>query len=329
MKKGRTFVLLLLALTLTGAFALSFADGAAVPVAKITVSDPAVLLAPDTTWQLHPMITPENASNREIAWSSSNEQVARVNPNGMIIGYKPGKCTVTGLAADGSGSEVKVSVQVDEYDLVILEPGEISVDFATTGDNVSSVLQIGSFISRKDYKRDVTFTGGVVESAGECKLIPVKPGPGAVECVVQETDRGTVKSRHTVYVAQSVFDAASDLSNTEIDDSGSEPFEIAGSDSRGKIIEMVLNKGTAGEDAFFGYFLPAGSYSITNLDSEKAIKVIFCKNEKQIKDGREEYKKSPGNKSALLFPGKTNKFNLAEDEFIRLNEKADVRFEVN
>lgn len=53
------------------------------------------------TIELKATITPENATNREITWTSNNEEVATVN-QGKVYSLSPGKATITATTVDGS-----------------------------------------------------------------------------------------------------------------------------------------------------------------------------------------------------------------------------------
>ena len=51
--------------------------------------------------QINAQVKPENATNRELVWSSSNSSVATVDSNGVVTGIKPGKVTITAKTKDG------------------------------------------------------------------------------------------------------------------------------------------------------------------------------------------------------------------------------------
>ena len=60
----------------------------------------------DETVQLIPTVLPENATNKNIIWSSSNESVATVDQNGNVTaiatgGWGPGLATITATTEDG------------------------------------------------------------------------------------------------------------------------------------------------------------------------------------------------------------------------------------
>ena len=57
-------------------------------------------------------VTPSNANNKGLTYSSSNKKVATVNSKGVIKGIKAGTVTITAKAKDGSRKAVKLTVKV-------------------------------------------------------------------------------------------------------------------------------------------------------------------------------------------------------------------------
>ena len=76
---------------------------AMLPVEKITILDTG-LSAVGARWKLKVRIEPENATNQDLIWSSSNEEVATVSPKGVFTGLSKGFTKITATAADGSGA---------------------------------------------------------------------------------------------------------------------------------------------------------------------------------------------------------------------------------
>lgn len=64
------------------------------------------------TAQLSASVSPSNATNKSINWSSSNSNVATVS-NGMVTAVGNGSATITATAADGSGKKASCSVTVN------------------------------------------------------------------------------------------------------------------------------------------------------------------------------------------------------------------------
>lgn len=65
--------------------------------------------------QLHTEVLPQNASNKKLVWSSSDESIAIVR-NGIIYGQKAGECIVT--ASSESNPEVAATIPVKVIQLV-------------------------------------------------------------------------------------------------------------------------------------------------------------------------------------------------------------------
>lgn len=62
-------------------------------------------------------ITPENANNKTIEWTSSNPEIASVDSNGNVIGKKAGKVTITATTTDGSNLSATAEVTVKEAEI--------------------------------------------------------------------------------------------------------------------------------------------------------------------------------------------------------------------
>ena len=53
------------------------------------------------TLTLNPIITPANASNKDIIWSSSNDAVAKISEKGIVTGVSQGSVGIMGRTVDG------------------------------------------------------------------------------------------------------------------------------------------------------------------------------------------------------------------------------------
>lgn len=58
------------------------------------------------------LLTPSNASNKNITWTSSNTKVAKVSSTGKVTAVGDGTCTITATAADGQGATATCEVTV-------------------------------------------------------------------------------------------------------------------------------------------------------------------------------------------------------------------------
>lgn len=85
-------------------------------------------------------VMPENASCKEVTWTSADENIAMVSASGVVVGLAEGTTTITAEATDGSGVKATCEVQVIpvkvksitlNYDTYALSEGESIVLEAT------------------------------------------------------------------------------------------------------------------------------------------------------------------------------------------------------
>ena len=104
-------------------------------VSSITVSPSSISLVEGETTFLHKSVSPANATNQTVQWSSSNSCIATVNPNsGLVSAQNEGTATIYATAQDGSGKqgcctvhickEVKVTSVVLNRHCLTLEKGD-------------------------------------------------------------------------------------------------------------------------------------------------------------------------------------------------------------
>jgi len=83
-------------------------------VTDITLSSSELSINAGAAGQLAATISPSNATNKAVTWSSSDTSVATVNSNGVVTGVSRGTCTITATAKDGSGKYASCAVTVNQ-----------------------------------------------------------------------------------------------------------------------------------------------------------------------------------------------------------------------
>lgn len=73
-----------------------------IPASGISVSPDSVTIAIGATHQIIDIVTPSNATNKTVTWSSSNETVATISSTGLVTGIAAGTTFVTATTIDGN-----------------------------------------------------------------------------------------------------------------------------------------------------------------------------------------------------------------------------------
>ncbi len=117
-----------------------------IKVTGISLNETKIELDINETFQLIASILPENATNKNLIWSTSNEAVASVRGDGLVTAKSTGEANITATTADGGFSvtaTVTVKKKQDDYASLIVGKWK-----KTTGDAVATHVT---------YKNDGTF----------------------------------------------------------------------------------------------------------------------------------------------------------------------------
>lgn len=112
-------------------------------VSSITLSETNLDLTIGDTNALAASISPENATNKDVSWSSANPQVATVDEYGNVTAVAAGETTITVTANDGSGCSASCNVTVSAA-VVLVE--SINLDYTTLELNPGDVHQLNATI---------------------------------------------------------------------------------------------------------------------------------------------------------------------------------------
>ena len=85
-----------------------------VPVSKVTLSEPNFSVPAGLSRPLSASVSPENATNPGLVWSSSDESVATVDETGTVTGVSFGRAKITATAVDGSKASASATVVVNQ-----------------------------------------------------------------------------------------------------------------------------------------------------------------------------------------------------------------------
>ena len=105
----------------------------------VTVSPPVVSLAPGSTQQLTATVTPDEAANKKVTWSSGNTARATVSADGLVTipaNATNGDVTITATTVDGGKTAnctiTVTNVIVPPTGIIISPSGDVSVEVGKT-----------------------------------------------------------------------------------------------------------------------------------------------------------------------------------------------------
>lgn len=100
------------------------------PVEQVVLNKTDVTIKEEETFTFTCTIVPNDASERNVTWTSSDSSIATVNANGTITGIKAGTCTIT-ASADGKNAIANITVK------------EKGPDFKKLYDEIGSAVKYG------------------------------------------------------------------------------------------------------------------------------------------------------------------------------------------
>ena len=113
------------------------------PVTGLTVQEGrSVKLGKGKTITLHPVIVPEDATNKDVTFRSDNEEIATVSREGVVTGKKNGKCMI--IARSNNGIEYPVEVEVytavDRIELNVSSPNTTLAHGANSSITITATI---------------------------------------------------------------------------------------------------------------------------------------------------------------------------------------------
>ena len=133
------------------------------PVSGVSVkADTVKLEKAGATSQIEAKVTPENATNKKLTYSSSDAKVATVDGNGKITAVANGSATITVKSADGNKTAtVKVTVAIPET----TKPIPQSVSVVTPEEEEKATLAMNEGLKISQTKSKINISWGKVDTA--------------------------------------------------------------------------------------------------------------------------------------------------------------------
>lgn len=170
------------------------------PVSRISVTAPEKSVAVGGSITLNAAILPEDATIKQVTWSSTDERIATVDANGTVTGVKRGTARITAAATDGSNIRASINLQVIQTaGEITLDKQELTVDTGRTGVLKATVLP------KDTNDKNVIWTSSD-ESIAKVNAQGRVTGVSLGDCEITCTSRvnGAVQAKAVVHVQQPV-----------------------------------------------------------------------------------------------------------------------------
>ncbi len=210
-------------------------------VSSIALSPTSVTLNPNGTYKFNVTVSPSNATNKGVTWSSSNTNVVSVDQNGNIKALKDGTAKIRVTAQDGSGKYAEASVTVESSKPTNVLVTGVSLNASTVKMYVGQSYQLIHTI-----KPSNATNKGVIWSSSNTNVVSVSNGKivgkssGKARITVTTND-----GRYSAYTDVTVINRPSSNSSSNSKPSSSSSSGSSISSSIDIVKDTIeLNKGS-------------------------------------------------------------------------------------
>lgn len=172
-------------------------------VTSVSVSPTSASVAVDKTVDLTATVKPTDATNKTVAWSSSNTSIATVSDSGVVKGVKAGTATITAKANDDSGKSATCTITVTGSSSTVnvtgvtLNKTTLSLDEGNSEQLTATITPTNASNPKVSWTSSDTKVA-TVDSNG--KVTAVKNGSGTIATITVTTDDGRKTAQCTVTV---------------------------------------------------------------------------------------------------------------------------------
>ncbi len=165
------------------------------PVKGIKLSEKKLTLSPPSSKTVTATITPKDATNQNVKWSSSNPKVASVSDTGEIKALYGGDCEITCTTEDGSYTAAVnvhvLSFSIERSAYTVISTSGLTIDVKSYCDDPISMKSNGGSFFDADWD----------SGEGKITIVPKKAGKGSVvisnENVPQDKVTVSIKVGHS------------------------------------------------------------------------------------------------------------------------------------
>lgn len=223
MKKFINIFLIFAVIVSLSAIFAGCGNSSSVSVTGVSLDKTAITMTVGGTQQLSATVTPENATDKKVTWTSDKESVATVSADGKVTAVAEGKAKITVQTADGQykatcsvtveAEEVAVSgITLNKDTAELIEGGTLLLRATVTPENATDKKV--TWTSDKESVATVNADGKVTAIAVGVAKIKASCGEFSDECTITVSEKAvtgiTVSKQPTkkIYKVGDVFDPA-------------------------------------------------------------------------------------------------------------------------
>lgn len=214
-------------------------------VSSIALSPTSVTLNPNGTYKFNVTVSPNNATNKGVIWSSNDTNVVSVDQNGNIKALKEGTAKIRVTAQDGSGKYVEASVTVESSKPTNVLVTGVSLNASTVKMYVGQSYQLIHTIKPSNAtNKGVTWSSSNTNVVGVSNGKIVGKSSGKARITVTTND-----GRYSAYTDVTVINRPNSSSSSNSSSNSSSSSSSGSSSSISSSIDIVkdmieLNKGS-------------------------------------------------------------------------------------
>ncbi|MBQ8009197.1 MAG: Ig-like domain-containing protein [Bacteroidaceae bacterium] len=182
-----------------------------VPVESISINDPTpytLIAETDQTLQLSVTVSPNDATNKNVIWSSSDTNIATIDENGIITPISAGTVTITATAEEDESIKDAIDITVTPYPHatgVSVNPAGFSLQIGNTK-NLAAVVSPDEALNKAVTWSSSNPSVASVDSNG--KVTAVSEGNAVITATTEDggftaTSQVMVYTEHTTIISKS------------------------------------------------------------------------------------------------------------------------------
>ena len=284
------------------------------PVSAITFDKTSVKLKATETVKVIATVVPEDATNKNINWTSSNNSVVSVDADGVITAVAVGEAVITATATDGSGVFNTIEVQVEP---IYAESLTIVAEGSTTLRDGETVQLRAVFVPENTTDKRVTWDAGpeINATIDENGLFTAGSVPSVVSVVARSTGTPGVSGSIEINVIETPVESVEIIS---------EPLVLLPGES--KEVTVSVNPSTATDKTITWSVSDESIIKLQKFDSSVAVINAIAPGQAYL-----YAKASNGVNTSLMVTVNTipvSEIILSKQE-LRLNVSETYQFEAN